>query len=279
MKIKFPLIFFTAVIFISGCAVFSPKPFSPIQTEYPSGLDPSDIYQLLEERHQMHSNLWARGKITLSGEPIEGKKFFHATLLYQEPDRLRLRGSRMITSTLFEFIINAENMAILFNKDKMWFEGMRSDLHEHPDASLRIDPVILPRALQIHQEFLRLFVENRFDKWRKGGNDYLFLGTGDDDLRVAFILRKRDLLIREAGIYNEDGELALRIHYKRYAVFDHEILPEELEVYIPDTGITTSVKIKEYKHPPVFQEAIFLLKPPQGFRRYPLSDLIEIHQR
>jgi hypothetical protein len=227
----------------------------------------------LKERHGSYSHLWASGGITLSGEKIKGKKFFQATLLYQAPLYLRLRGSRMITSTLFEFIINGDKIALIWNRERKWFQGTREELGKYPEAFFGMDPLLLPQALLIQQEFIRLLGEGRFDEWRRGEKDYVFV-TKDPE-RKAFLLRKKDLLVREAALYSQEGKQTLRLRFKRYAFSNGDILPVELEALFPKTGLTARIDIKEYKHPEVFQDAVFDVTPPPGFERHSLKDLLE----
>lgn len=269
-----------ALVFMAaGCSVFSPQPFSPIEKEYASQLEPPQLLEVLQARQTIHPNLWASGKITLSGEGIEGKKFFHMTLLYQEPDRLRLRGSRMITSTLFEFVINGDQVAVALNRDKQWFEGLRAEMQEYPEATMGLDPILLPMALLIQQEFARRLELDDFQRWGHEGDKYIFI-SGDADVSMkAFLVRKKDLLVKEAGFYNLDGRLNLRLSYRRYARFNGEILPEELVVSLPEKNLTARVSIKEYKWPPSFHDRVFDLASPPGFDQYPLSRLLEPPER
>lgn len=260
---------------VAGCSLFGTPSFSPLEMEYPRGLEPPDMFRLLEDRHENPTTLWAGGKITLSGGELKGSKFFHSTLLYQEPDRIRLRGSRMITSTLFEFIINGERAAFLLNRDKLWFEGETREMREREAATLGMDPARLPLSLLVHQEFLRLFREGRLEKWREGRDDYLFVGQKEADSKVAFLVTKKDLLIREAALYNAKGRLSLKLSYRSYDYFDGMLLPRDLEAYIPASGMKARISVKEYKFPPVFKDAVFRMSPPPGFQRRPLRELWE----
>jgi hypothetical protein len=271
-----PIVFISVLLlFLNGCALFSRKPFSPIQTNYPPGLSPADISGLLKERHKSVQNLWASGKITLWGKGIKGKKYFQATILYREPDSLRLRGSRMITSTLFEFIVNSGRMAVVWNREKMWFEGVKEEWVEHPELSLGIDPLFLPTGLLIHQELTDLFENKRITRWQQKGKSYLFLSEGTHGSREAFLVGIEDLLIREAALYSKDGLLAIRLKFLRYDSFDGEILPVEMEAVFPQTSITARVQVDAYKFPESFDNAVFSLTPLPGYDSHPLQDLVE----
>jgi hypothetical protein len=262
------------LLFITGCALISSRPFSPLRTDYPAGLDASEIFRVLEGRSVSHERLWAGGEITLRGEPLKGKKFFNATLLYEAPDRLRLRGSRMLTSTLFEYIMSADRVAVLFNHTKEWFGGTQGEFERHPEATLGLNPVELPKALLIQQDFMGRLGGGEFDRRGVSGEDYLFLSTKGDN-RVAFLLRRKDLLVREAAVYRQDGRLLLRLRYRRYGLFLGEILPEELEMYFASSGVMARVHVAEYKFPTRFESAVFSLTPAVGFKRYPLKRLWE----
>jgi hypothetical protein len=267
--------FISLLLFMCGCSIFARKPFSPLKTQYPPGLSPADISIFLKQRHKALPHLWASGKITISGKGIKGKKFFQATILYQEPDSLRLRGSRMITSTLFEFIVNSKRMAVAWNREKMWFEGEREEWVKHPELSLGIDPLFLPKGLLIHQELIRLFDDKRISRWNKKGKSYVFLSEGTEDSREAFEVGTEDLLIREAALYSPEGILSVRLKFLRYDAFDGEILPVELEAFFPQTSITARVQLDAYKFPETFDITVFSLAPPPGYESHPLHELVE----
>ena len=273
MRLRGFLLIYVVICFFSGCALFSPKSFSPNEKEYPLDLTPLEILRILEERQGVYTHLWANGGITLSSPKVKGRKFFQATLLYQAPQKLRLRGYRMITSTLFEFIINGDNLALVWNRERKLFRGTRKDLEKYPEATFGMDPLYLPQALLIQQEFIRLLRGQRFDKWREGKDDYVFV-TKDGERR-AFLLRKKDLLVREAALYSRDGRLSLRLKFRRYAFSNGDILPVELEAFFPKTGLTARVEINEYKHPEAFQDSVFDLTPPRDFECHPLEEILE----
>jgi len=269
---RFPHIAGLLFMFLAGCSLFAKKPFSPIKESHPPNLDAAAIQGILEGRHAPHPRLWASGEIILRGKQIRGKEFFNATLLFEEPDRLRLRGSRLLASTLFEFIMNGDKAALAFNHTKEWIEGTREDFEKHPDALLNLNPVILPSALMIQQRFLRMLAEGKFNRWQRARNQYIFVSE-EDGGREAFRLNAGDLLVREAAFYGKDGRLKLRLTYKRYGMFLGETLPMEAEAYFVSAGVTAQVRIKEYKFPPEFKEAVFRTTPAEGFTRRPVGSL------
>lgn len=269
---RFPHIAGLLFLLLAGCSLFAKKPFSPIKESLPPNIDIAAFQRILESRHAPHPRLWASGEIVLRGAPIRGKEFFDATLLFEEPDRLRLRGSRMLVSTLFEFIMNGDRTALAFNHSKDWFEGTREEFEKYPDALLNLNPTILPRALLIQQRFLRMLAEGKFSRWQRASNQYIFV-AGEGEEREAFRLNASDLLVREAALYGKDGRLKLRLTYKRYEMFLGEVLPMDAEAYFASAGVTAQVHIKEYKFPPEFKEAVFRTTPAEGFTRRPLSSL------
>lgn len=269
---RFPHIAGLLFLLLAGCSLFAKKPFSPIMESHPSNLDAAALQRILEGRHAPHPRLWASGEIVLRGKPIRGKEFFNATLLFEEPDRLRLRGSRLLASTLFEFIANGDRAALAFNHTKDWIEGSREEFEKHPDALLNLNPTILPRALLIQQRFLRMLAEGKFNRWQRASNQYIFVAA-DGEERAAFRLNAADLLVREAAFYGRDGSLKLRLTYKRYGMFLGEVLPMEAEAYFAAAGVTAQIQIKEYKFPPEFKEAVFRTTPAEGFTRRPVSSL------
>ncbi len=273
IRIRFVMACFGIILALSsGCSLFRSRPFSPFKESFPVTLTPDEISRRLVIRHSTHDEIWARGKITVSGPSLNGKSFFNATLLFQEPDKLRIRGSRMITSTLFEFIIAGNEAAVSLNMDKQWYSGMRRELLERPEITLGLDPFLVPQAILIQQFFMAGLRNADFNKWCSDGNYYTFLWTSSGVTR-GLMVRKKDLLVREAGIYGADGRLAARIRYNAYEIFDGEVFPSDMEILLSCTGLKARVEISEYKQRPGFDPRVFSLEPPRNFTRYPLSAL------
>lgn len=272
---RIPIVFFLlTAVFICGCSLFHERPFSPFQEPLPPDLDPAGIVRLLEKRSQAHDNLWASGKIVLSGKPFKGKTFFNATLLYNQPGDLRLRGSRLVTSTLFEFIINDDRVALALNRDKLWYLGAREELLSNPEITFGMDPLSLPSALQIEQELLYLLKSGEIKSWKKTGDGYIFVSRVRNGVKKAFLLRERDLLVKQAAVYGSAGKQILRLEYEYYDVFGEEILPGKLNAVFPRTDVNAEISIDEYKRPPEFHEKVFSIVPPPGFETRPLHELL-----
>jgi len=178
----------------------------------------------------------------------------------------------MITSTLFEFIIAGNEAAVSLNMDKQWYSGMRRELLERPEITLGLDPFLVPQAILIQQFLLAGLRNADFNKWCSAGNYYTFLWTSSGVTR-GLMVRKKDLLVREAGIYGADGRLAARIRYNAYEIFDGEVFPSDMEILLSYTGMKARVEISEYKQRPGFDPRVFSLEPPRNFTRYPLSAL------
>jgi uncharacterized protein DUF4292 len=273
---RFSCMIIALMVILSGCSMFKPRDFSPLTEECPQELNPSQILKILQDRHPSSSNLWNDSKIILSGNRIDGKQYFNGTLLYQEPDKLRLRGSRMITSTLFEFILNGEKAALILNGEKKCFIGKREEFLKYPELTMGLDPAFLPRAFLIQEELIRLLKENRFDKWSEGKKHIIFISKRENGQRQVFMVRKKDLLVREAAIYENNGSLKLRLRFNSYNYFNSEILPEEIDCSFPSSGMNILVKAREYKRPPHFNKKVFdVNSASKKFKSYPLTDLLE----
>lgn len=224
-----------------------------------------------------HESLWARGKITVEGEGIEGKKSFNATLLYREPGHMRLRGSRLITSTLFEFIINEPDAVFVLNKEKKWYMGTAGELERLSVGAMGINPVFLPRSLLVQQDLIRAMEEDRLTRWIKSRDYYIFIGE-QDGFTETYMVRRRDLLIKEAAIYSPSGNRLLKLGYESYQYTENALLPVHLTASFPESRISSEVEIKEYKIHPEIKPAVFSLAPYPGFQRLPLRDLFEPRQ-
>jgi hypothetical protein len=293
---------------LTSCTLLRPKPFGPIPQVARGDLSPAQIYSLLDQRTPPLSSLWAHMKIYLSGQNIKGKKFFEATLLYQisdEPARqenswagkLRLRGYRTITSTLFECLALPDRIQVYLNKDRELYSGTPQTLRTHPALFFGINPTDIARALEIERTITHVVQEIHPESKSSAGKEqrgtlispsspistriatlpghYVFIRTRHDNTKQVFVMRKTDLLIDRIALYDSHKRLALEVTYHQYDLFDGHLLPIKMTVQFIESQVTMTAKVIQYKVNTPFQPAVFRFALPASVREYPLEALLK----
>ena len=284
---------------LTSCTLLRPKPFGPIPQVARGDLSPAQIYSLLDQRTPPLSSLWAHMKIYLSGQNIKGKKFFEATLLYQLSDepatqenswagKLRLRGYRTITSTLFECLALPDRIQVYLNKDRELYSGTPQTLRTHPALFFGINPTDIARALEIERTITHVVQETHPEsegstrKEHSGTltsrrapiatriatlpGHYVFIRTRHDHAKQVFVMRKTDLLIDRVALYDSNKRLTLDITYDQYDLFDGHLLPTKMTVRFIQSQATMTARVLKYKINPPLQPAVFRFPPQYSVR-------------
>jgi hypothetical protein len=296
------------VLVFSSCAWFRPQPFSPIRSVAPGNLSPKEIYSVLNQRTQPLNALWAHMKIYLSGRNIKGKKFFEATLLYQISDdlssqeeswggKLRIRGYRTITSTLFECLVLPDRVQVYLNKDQELYSGTPQTLLNNPSLFFGINPADIARALEIERTITQVVKETRPESQQNARQEesraqpslaspistriamlpghYVFIQTRPNNEKQVFVIRKTDLLIDRVARYDSSNHLALEAVYHQYGLFNGHLLPTRVTVHFTKSQVSMTARIMEYKINPPLQPAVFNFALPPSVQEYPLEDLFK----
>ncbi len=293
---------------LTSCSLLRPKPFSPISSVTRGDLSPAQIHSFLDQRTPQLNSLWAHMKIYLSGHNIKGKKFFEATLLYQIPDKpdtqedswagkLRLRGYRTITSTLFECLALPDRVQIYLNKDRELYSGTPQTLRRHPALFFGINPTDIAHALEIERTITNVLQKTRLETEGSATQEgsraltslrlpvrnriatlpghYVFIRTLTDNAKQVFVMRKTDLLIDRVALYDSNKRLALDITYHQYDLFDGHLLPTKMTVRFIQSQATMTARVLKYKINPPLQPAVFRFPPQYSVQEYPLEALLK----
>lgn len=267
-------------IFLSGCAFLGgAKKFSPIEIKYPEFTQENKTAEkILQNTKDIEvKTIWSYLKINATSPKFKGKKFFYCTLLSEMPNKIRLRGNRIITSTLFEMLIVDDALTLLLNKDNIVYKGSVNDLKEPSDNMdvYNINPMEITRAL-----LARNIIADNLRKAKSTflpplKNHYRLLAKRDDGGYEVFAVRKSDLLPEEIGVYNKDKEMYLRITFKQFARFKSELMPSKFVVELLESGIKADIEAQDYKINPPLQPQVFVIEPEDNTKILPLKKLLE----
>jgi len=278
---RFPRILWTTIValsvmvLLSGCAARqkfdSPYPKGP-KVLPGDGLE--EVAALLQERTREHPFLWRRGRVILRNEETGEKLWFEATLLYRDPDAVRLRGGRAPLGTLFELGVSGDDAWVFLNREKELYTGTLEDLRREGGdmASLSLRDVM--SAILVNQDLQRRLSEQ--GGWTVYGTaGELFLSRLlDDGRRGVWRIGRSDGLVREVVIWARGERQAdARVLYRSYELEDGEPLPGEFQVGLAGDAATVLFRLDGYKVGQTLDSRVF--EAPAAEITLPLSRLSE----
>jgi hypothetical protein len=206
----------------------------------------------------------------------EGGGFVSLNAIYQEPDRLRLRGSRL-DITLFDLVVDGES-ASLYDRDAgARFDGTVGELALLSGPVAAMPPRELVAALAV-LPLLRRLAEGPepFVVSDRGG--YLLAASpvpGVAGGNGIWLIRKEDGLVREFLLRGADGREELRVQYKSWGRFGpgQQPMPTRLKVIAPGAEATLDLDISSYRLDPGLQPRQF--EPQRARRVVPMAALLD----
>jgi hypothetical protein len=244
------------------------RPFaSPFELSTPlldQGAGLAELLDLLQTRAQWQDTLWASGEVILRQSGVKGKAWFNATILYSDPDRVRLRGSRVPVGTLFEVILNGSQAAVHLNRESELYVGTLEDLRRQGGMAGAVSLREMMAAILVNQD-LRRRLEEETDggRWWKSsaeGRDLVVEQRQPDGRRISWRLRRRDALVTEIVTRTPEGAEEVRVTYDGYLVDKTAgLLPTGFTISLAAGVMTVEVNLGEYKGAPTFQPAVWML--------------------
>lgn len=273
-----------AMIFMTGCALpqrfgIIKERYGPFPEELTSPLPPEAMFRVLTERAPEVQNLWAEMKVKIRGKSKKESGYFQATLLYSPPAMARLRGSRTITSTLFELLVVNDRLFFHLKPEKKLYAGNVSEWQNSPlllpNIDLR-DIAYLLQPLQILRSSLQ--ADNyHFDDIDK---DFYFITIAklphsrEFSGRLQLLVRKKDLLIQRIRVYSPEQELKVLVNYEQYAVFGNgTVLPTNVAISLYAEKSKITLRNIKYKINSQFDKRVFLPPAYKGIKVFPLKEL------
>lgn len=206
-----------------------------------------ELYDLLGYRTPEHPLLWSRGTVRIRQQGVKGTMWFDATLIYRDPDAVRLRGSRVGLGTLFEVIVSGDNAWVHLNRDKELYGGTLEELRREGGllGSFTLRDMIAA-VLVNHDLRERLAVPRRWRVSRDAEEMRLVL-VREDGGRITWHVRRLDGLVREIVLRDRWNREELRVTYRGYQLVEGEPLPSKLMLSMWEGEVTVEIDLAEYK--------------------------------
>lgn len=272
-----------ALLLSAGCRrradIFrSPYPQEALEAGELAVHNETELLAALSSRTRFHDELWVRSQVSVRRDSERGRDHFTALVLYQAPDKVRLRGSRSPIGNIFDALIVGDRAWLYFNREGRRFDGTLEELAEKSGAIGGLSPRELVSAIFVLQELNAwLQSEARLATFDRGSHLLVAARHPHNRLQLFWLVRKQDALVEEVLIRTPEGREILRLKYDEYTLElnprteVYEVFPRRFMLRIPLEGVQVELDAKEYKLHPGLPPAAFL--PPPARYVHPLRDL------
>lgn len=243
---------------LSGCALFQGPPvISPYDMQLRSDLSLTSATKRLEQRNQPIDTFVTQASVVMKARRLPGKIYFDSTLLYQAPDRLRLRGYRNHWQVLiFDYLQLGESILVYLKQEHQLYGGNMAALKSSDSALSRFDPVLALQLLLAENSMLDNIAKAGEVKWKETGGEYR-LRLRLDGLTYVYRLRKADLLIRQVTVKAGWWKKIARARYFSYGLEGDIPYPKKLEfIYYPGST-KTEIEVRRAQFNPELMPSTF----------------------
>ncbi|MGF1573260.1 MAG: DUF4292 domain-containing protein [Sumerlaeia bacterium] len=278
-------LFFTFICLLTlslGCGKKNrfESPFVDIPKQ-DSVLNFQDFKRITIARSPERELFWARSSVKLTQVfPEKQKNRFDTTLIYGQPDRMRVRGTHFLLGTLFELILDGDNAFVYITDDKRLFEGSLQELQETGGALGSFTPKDLIGAVRVYHRLQEFFDSpSTKGKWATTqAKEHLYLILREPNRTLVWKIRKTDGLVQELLVSNpgRNNQLMLQVLYWKYETPENaEPYPTKLDIIIPEQEITLEFDVNEIKLNPNLKPEVITLLPREIKQRLPMNALAE----
>jgi hypothetical protein len=199
--------------------------------------------------------------------------FISVRALYQEPDRIRLRGSRL-DITLFDLLMRDDEVFLYIRDEGARYDGTRAELSRASSVIGGLSPRELVASLQVLSELRRVLESGAPVVVSDEGSNLLVAArVGSEGAQGLWLVRKTDGLVREFLLRDRFRGEQIRVTYARYGLYgdDRQPMPDKLTLRLESEQSTFQINVNEYRLEPGLRPAQF--EPPEARRIRPLSQL------
>ncbi|MBI1289808.1 hypothetical protein GC173_01000 [bacterium] len=202
-----------------------------------------------------------------------GGGFVSIRALYQEPDRIRLRGSRL-DITLFDLLLRDGKAHLYIRDEGARYDGTMADLSRASRVIGGLSPRELVASLQVLSELRRVLESSEPVVVSDEGTNLLVVArVGIERAQGFWLVRKSDGLVREFLLRDRFGNEQIRVSYLSYKLEGdgRQPMPSNLTLQLLPEDSTFKINVNEYRLEPALRPQQF--EPPEARRVRPLSQL------
>lgn len=264
-----------AIVGASGCGRRADFVSAYPETELKSGARAVTDAEALRERVQVAGadvpEMTVNAGVKVRSEGTSG--FISVRALYQQPDRIRLRGSRLDV-TLFDLLLLGDRVHLYLREEGARFDGSLEELARVSGAIGGLSPRELVSSLLVLGQLREVLADGKPAVVSDEGEHFLVAArVGSQDAQGFWLVRKSDGLVREFLLRDKAGAPQVRVYYEAYGLHGSasQPMPERLRLQVVPTGASFEVKVSEYELAPELKPAQF--EPSKARRVRALADL------
>jgi len=270
-----------AALLLSGCDIFRrarrvqatpPPPFQSPITEVIGrpGMTLPEITAALADRQSDTRAILAMLSIIVGESRSRTRLQFDANMYFAPPDFLRVRGAAD-QGTLFDFLMQGENVQVMLVPEKKIHEGTPLGLRNNPNLMAGIQPDDLMYSFLVEQNLYR----NLGNATLQENNDHFIVTvTYATGVTENFHLRMNDLLVDKIERYT-GRRLMGSVRFDGYAYYPspngktQHLLPNRFEAQLP-SGAVATVEGRDLQPNAPRDPELTTLDVPPDFQRLPL---------
>jgi outer membrane lipoprotein-sorting protein len=221
-----------------------------------------DAKQLLLQNYGYAHSLKASGKIAVRRSREKTWRPASIVLMVQKPDKVRMRGYRPLTPTLFELISNGRECWLFVPPENTAYLDEHCNVLQRGDAGIAISADAIVASLMVVSDTDKLFAlpasVNRDNK-----NLRVMFGEGAGIRKEIWIDLETGLVTRQLLI-DPDGRIQADIAYREVTVLENAAIPIEISLKLPRLRTSIRVRVSDFQFNPTIPAAAFNFSPPKS---------------
>jgi outer membrane lipoprotein-sorting protein len=260
----------TASFLLSGCATLPPKP-----SEGPSPIrSAKHAANILHKKYDGLISLRASGRITVKGPDESRGRQASMALLFQRPDKVRMRAYRTFAPLLFEFVSDGDKCWLYTPSDKTAYLNEGCAPLPAGSNGANISAEVLLAAFQVLRPFdaMPYFSSKLFPEKDSVRLEVRQDGMAWRRLRVKIWIDPRSGLALRQVIMGPGGSIQADIRYLDHGSQGGITVPVEVDIILPQVETTISIRMTKIKVNLAPPESAFDFTPPAGVRILQAND-------
>jgi len=239
-----------AAMLATGCRSRGPEfqsPYRPGSDDMLRAATPQEVYDLLRYRTPDHDLYWTRGRISLRVPEESGVAWFDGTLIYRQPDAVRLRGSRLGIGLLFELIVANDNAWVHLRRERELYGGTLDELRESGGVIGALSLKDMMAAVLVNQDLKERLESPRQWSILDQGREFVMATNIEQGRRVYYRIRRNDGLVRELVLRDAWGRIEAQVIYEGFTLEEGALLPTAMTIHLAERSLEVRFNVAEYK--------------------------------
>lgn len=246
---------------------------SPLPALAQKNMGLPDIREQIAGRQTKMRSMRSNLMLTVGSGRMQQK--IQTTMFVQFPNIMRVRGSLSAAGTVFDVLLNRNDVQVAIFPEKKYYRGTPEALAANPDILGGVYPNELITNFAVEQTLLARLSGDAQPMLYSDREHYIIRFDYQNGSSERYYLRKRDLLTDQYERY-AGQQVASRIMYYGYKFWgegDTYLLPSAFSVEAPASGGMFTADVTGVEPNVAAPEQVFTFTVPQGFHKTALSSI------